>query len=67
MSRQSTNEIKTVSRSEPSVAPVEHEAVEAMAYQIWLQRGCPIGSDQEDWYKAETELKTRSQTTQRAA
>jgi hypothetical protein len=64
MSRQSTQEIKTTNRSEP---PVDREAVEAMAYQIWLERGSPIGSDQEDWYRAEAALKDRHQSNQRAA
>jgi hypothetical protein len=64
MSRQSTQEMKTPNRSEPTV---DHEAVEAMAYQIWLERGCAIGSDQEDWYRAEAALKDRNQSNQRAA
>src|SRR4051794_34587227 len=64
MSRQSTPEIKVPNRSEPSV---DREAVEAMAFQIWLERGCPIGSDQEDWYQAEAALKDRHQSNQRAA
>ena len=27
-----------------------------LAYQFWHERGCPIGSDQEDWFRAEREL-----------
>jgi DUF2934 family protein len=64
MSRQSTQEIKTAIKSTP---PVDHQTIEAMAYQIWLQRGCPIGSDQEDWYRAEAALKEKGQSSQRAA
>ena len=64
MSRQHTHKINMVNRSE---APVDPEMVEAMAYQFWLQRGCPIGSDQEDWYRAEAELKDKNQTNPRAA
>ena len=30
--------------------------VEALAYQLWLQRGSPVGSDLEDWYEAERQL-----------
>jgi Protein of unknown function (DUF2934) len=26
------------------------------AYQLWLERGCPDGSPEEDWYRAEREL-----------
>ena len=36
---------------------VSENAVAALAYQIWLKRGCPIGSDQEDWFRAEEDLK----------
>ena len=36
--------------------PEEQRRTEALAYQLWLQRGCPIGSDQEDWYEAERQL-----------
>jgi len=57
MSRQPTHKINLVNRSK---APVDAEAVEAMAYQLWLQRGCPIGSDQEDWYRAEAELRDKN-------
>jgi hypothetical protein len=64
MSRQPTHEIKIANRSKASV---DHETVEAMAYQLWFQRGCPIGSDQEDWYRAEAELKDNSRANQRAA
>jgi Protein of unknown function (DUF2934) len=64
MSRQSTHEIKITNRSKGSV---DHATVEAMAYQLWLQRGCPTGSDQEDWYRAEAELKDMSRGSQRAA
>ena len=35
------------------------EAVAALAYQMWQERGCPIGSDQEDWFRAENELRNR--------
>jgi hypothetical protein len=36
---------------------VSENAGAALAYQIWLKRGCPIGSDQEDWFRAEEDLK----------
>ena len=64
MSRQSTHKINMVSRPE---APVDPETVEAMAYQLWLQRGCPIGSDQEDWYRAEAELRDMNRADPQAA
>jgi hypothetical protein len=39
-----------------------HDAVAALAYEFWLQRGCPIGSPEEDWFRAEAEIKNRQMT-----
>ena len=30
--------------------------IATLAYQLWLERGGPIGSDQEDWFRAEMML-----------
>jgi len=38
------------------VSPTESE-IAAVAYQLWVNNGCPAGSDQEDWYRAEAMLK----------
>lgn len=37
---------------------VTKEMVAARAYEIWQERGCPEGSEQENWYQAEQELLT---------
>ena len=34
--------------------------IEVRAYLSWLERGCPEGSPQEDWYRAERELMAMS-------
>ncbi len=39
-----------------AVSPTESE-IAAVAYQLWLTNGCPFGSDQEDWFRAEAMLK----------
>src|ERR1019366_5994222 len=39
-----------------TVSPTESE-IATVAHQLWLERGCPIGSDQEDWFRAEAMLK----------
>src|SRR5512146_624080 len=39
-----------------TVSPTENE-IAALAYQLWLAKGCPVGSDQEDWFRAEAILK----------
>ena len=42
--------------SESMARPTESE-IAIVAYQLWLERGCPVGSDQEDWFRAEAMLK----------
>jgi len=32
-------------------------AIEIRAYQLWVQRGCPIGSPEVDWFQAEEEIR----------
>ena len=44
-------------QSKPASATPDQEAIAARAYQLWLDRGCPDGTDQEDWYRAEQELR----------
>ena len=39
-----------------TVSPTESE-IATVAYQLWLDNGCPVGSDQEDWFRAEAMLK----------
>ena len=36
--------------------PVEFKTIENLAYHLWLERGCPHGSPNEDWFLAEREL-----------
>jgi hypothetical protein len=35
---------------------VPHERIAMRAYEKWLRRGCPHGTDQQDWLEAEAEL-----------
>ncbi|HLH06522.1 MAG TPA: DUF2934 domain-containing protein [Terriglobales bacterium] len=47
-----------------SVRPHFNEAlsrpeIAALAYQLWQSRGCPDGSPEEDWFRAEQELQSR--------
>lgn len=36
-----------------------YEEIAALAYQLWNNRGCPIGSPEEDWCRAERWLRTK--------
>ena len=40
----------TVTRS------LEPNQIAGVAYSLWELRGCPLGSPEEDWFKAEQEL-----------
>ena len=46
---------------EPAIQEAEptHEEISARAHALWVERGCPDGSPEEDWLAAERELKSR--------
>jgi len=50
------------SRAVPNPS-MDENVVAARAYELWQERGCPIGSDQEDWFQAEREFKDRTKAT----
>lgn len=31
----------------------DHQTVAEIAFSLWQERGCPEGSPEEDWYRAE--------------
>lgn len=33
-----------------------HDEIELRAYQLWQERGSPIGTPEEDWLRAEEEI-----------
>jgi len=42
---------------------VQQQAIANLAYELWQQRGCPQGSPEEDWDRAEQLLQpTRTQS-----
>jgi hypothetical protein len=41
---------------QPSPAAATEEAIASRAYEIWLQKGCPPGCEEENWRQAESEL-----------
>ena len=44
-------------KTEYPVSAEEHEEIARLAYSYWEARGCPIGSPEDDWYRAENELR----------
>jgi len=39
--------------------------LEMLAYQYWQERGSPIGSPEEDWFRAEAELRRQAEAATR--
>lgn len=39
-----------------SASVIEHEEIALLAYSYWEARGCPYGSPEEDWFRAERDL-----------
>lgn len=38
----------------------QHEQTERLAYHLWEGRGRPLGSPEDDWFRAEQEVMQRS-------
>ena len=41
----------------PATASSDQATIAQLAYLYWLDRGCPIGSPEEDWTRAQQDLK----------
>ncbi len=39
---------------------IEQDDIALLAYSYWEARGCPNGSPEEDWFRAERELRQRA-------
>jgi hypothetical protein len=39
---------------------VNENDIATLAYQLWQERGCPIGAGQEDWFRAEQVLRLQT-------
>ena len=37
------------------------DEIAALAYELWLERGCPLGSPEVDWFRAKEELRRRKE------
>ena len=48
-----------------SQQPLDPTAVADLAYQRWVEKGCPQGSAEDDWFEAERNLRS-GRTTMRA-
>ena len=66
MSRNIAEPVKKGVSTETTAAVPDHSNIATLAYELWVQRGCPIGTDQEDWFRAEEELRKTSLRTRAA-
>ena len=46
----------TVPTVEQISEPENREQIAALAYEFWRARGCPEGTSEEDWFRAEQEI-----------
>ena len=44
--------------SSATLSPPTHDQVAALAHQLWIERGCPEGSDMDNWLEAERILRS---------
>jgi hypothetical protein len=54
-----TNTFAGKPTGEEVTAPLEHKRIARLAYSYWEARGRPCGSPEEDWSRAEEELRRR--------
>ncbi len=51
----------------PAAAPVStHQQIAALAYRLWCERGCPHGSAEDDWFRAEQQIQAESEPQEQA-
>ena len=41
----------------PSGSRPTREAIAARAYQVWMNKGCPAGTAEQDWLEAERQIR----------
>ena len=50
----------TTTTVEPIPQPENQQEIISLAYEFWQARGCPDGTPEDDWFRAEEELKNRT-------
>ncbi len=56
---QAANELTKAMAFGYGVTTIAHDEIATLAYELWQARGCPFGSPEEDWSRAESELRAR--------
>jgi hypothetical protein len=55
--------VDPIAESVASIPILAYEQIASLAYQYWQERGCPIGSSEEDWLRAEADLQKQANRT----
>ena len=63
--KQLITEVNLRPEAAASTIGLDQAAIAARAYELWLARGCPNGSPEEDWFRAEQELQDSSSQSSR--
>ena len=58
MSNRTTSPAGNNATTQAGTPAIPHEKIAMRAYEKWCQRGCPSGTDQQDWLEAEAELRS---------
>jgi hypothetical protein len=61
--RNTSNNGTEITTEETTTMYSNFDEVAALAYRLWNERGCPLGSPEEDWFRAERELNGRHETS----
>ncbi len=46
-----------------TTTPDDNSTIATLAYRFWVERGCPEGCPEEDWFRAEQELTTKTKSS----
>jgi hypothetical protein len=46
-----------VALADSSPAEADHDKIALRAHELWLKRGCPEGSAEQDWFEAAEQLR----------
>ena len=52
-----TKTVSPATETRASNTDPEYDHIARLAYSYWQDRGCPDGSPEEDWFRAESELR----------
>src|ERR1041385_1238984 len=59
LAQQKHDQTKTTPGAKGTTHEATEEDIAALAYELWQDRRCPVGSPKEDWYRAVEELRSR--------